>query len=85
MDVVQPRVREQSGWNPAYGAGFDDVAEALVRAPHPLTRVPSQLRWLCPCVAERWWLWGWFSDVNDNNLEGTLPTELGLMTALEEL
>ena len=29
-----------------------------MRAPHLLTRVPSHLRCSCPCVAERWGLWG---------------------------
>ena len=56
-----------------------------MRAPHLLTRVPSQLRCSCPCVAERWGLWGWSSAMASNNLDGSLPTELGLMTALTYL
>ena len=56
-----------------------------MRAPHLLTRVPSHLRYSCPCVAERWWLWLWSSEVSLNNLRGTLPTELGLMTEMTEL
>ena len=37
-----------------------------MRAPHPLTRVPSHSRYSCPCVAERWWLCRWSSYVHTN-------------------
>ena len=56
-----------------------------MRAPHPLPPAPSYLRYSCPCVAERWGLWEWSSLMWENNLEGTLPTELGLLTAMWNL
>jgi len=50
-----------------------------------LTRAPSHLRYSCPCVAERWGLCGWCSGVYNNNLEGSLPSELGLLTDMSHL
>jgi len=79
--VVQLRAGQQPRGHATNRAGADDGGDAHVRAPHPLTRVPSNLRCSCPCVAERWGLWWWSSNVARNDLK-TLPTELGLLTAM---
>jgi len=83
--VFQPSARQQYWWNAAYRAGPTEGDVGLVRAPHPLALVPSHLRHSCSCVAERRGLWWWSRDANDNNIEGSLPTELGLLTELSYL
>ena len=50
--MVQPSSTQQSGGKAAYRAGYDDGDVVLVRAPHPLTCVPSHLRCSCPCVTD---------------------------------
>jgi hypothetical protein len=80
---VQEAIQQRSHGAAAHRAGHVDRGDLLVRAP-PSPTTPGRVRRHPGCGLSAAAAWG-YRNLDRNGLTGTLPTELGTLTALTEL